>query len=327
MFGYLIEEIKDKELNIIIVPPELQEEAKIYSDQTLAGNQFNKESYRRRKDGTLVYVQIIGVPIIENGKTVGIYGMYVDLTQRKDAEEKMKLAKEIAEKSDRLKSEFLAQMSHEIRTPINIVLGNVDFLSESYGEKMDSDVRDCFDGIDLASKRIIRTVDLILNVAELQTSGYKPKFIKFDLNTNLLNNLYLEHQRFAKQKGLELIYKCELEETKISVDEYSITQVFANLIDNAIKYTKRGKVEILLTKNKSGNVMVEVKDTGIGMSKEFLPKIFEPFVQEEQGYSRSYEGNGLGLALTKRYCEINNAVIEVESEKNVGSTFRVIFKS
>ena len=115
--------------------------------------------------------------------------------------------------------------------------------------------------------------------------------------------------------------------TKILADEYSIMQIFANLIDNAIKYTKKGKVEILLTKNKSGNVMVEVKDTGIGMSKEFLPKIFEPFVQEEQGYSRSYEGNGLGLALTKRYCEINNAVIEVESEKNVGSTFRVIFKS
>ncbi len=327
MFGYLIEEVKDKNLNAVIVPPELQEEAKIYSDQTHEGNQFNKESYRRKKDGTLVYVQIIGVPIIENGKTVGIYGMYVDLTQRKDAEEKMKFAKEIAEKSDRLKSEFLAQMSHEIRTPINIMLGNVDFLSESYGEKMDSDIRDCFDGIDLASKRIIRTVDLILNVAELQTSGYKPKFIKFDLNSDLLNNLYLEHQRFAKQKGLELIYKCELKGTKISVDEYSITQVFANLIDNAIKYTKSGKVEILLTKNKSGNVMVEIRDTGIGMSKEFLPKIFEPFVQEEQGYSRSYEGNGLGLALTKRYCEINNAVIEVESEKNVGSTFRVIFKS
>jgi signal transduction histidine kinase len=73
--------------------------------------------------------------------------------------------------------------------------------------------------------------------------------------------------------------------------------------------------------------MVEIKDTGIGMSKEFLPRIFEQFTQEEQGYTRAYDGNGLGLALVKNYCDINNAVIEVESEKNVGSTFRVTFKS
>jgi signal transduction histidine kinase len=84
-------------------------------------------------------------------------------------------------------------------------------------------------------------------------------------------------------------------------------------------------VEILLERNSTGNIIVEIKDTGIGISKEFLPKIFDTFVQEEQGYTRSYEGNGLGLALVKNYCKINNALIEVESEKNVGSTFRIVF--
>jgi signal transduction histidine kinase len=98
------------------------------------------------------------------------------------------------------------------------------------------------------------------------------------------------------------------------------------LIDNAIKYTKKGKVEIVLGKNKTGNIIVEVKDTGIGISKEFLSRIFEPFAQEEQGYNRSFEGNGLGLALVKNYCNINNVLIEVESEKSLGSTFRIYFK-
>ena len=326
LFGYYIEEIKGKTLTDFIVPHELKEEAKRYSDQTREGSQISKESYRKKKDGTKVYAQVLGIPIIINEKVIGIYGMYVDLTQRKEAEEKMKLAKELAEQSDRLKSEFLAQMSHEIRTPINIILGNTDYLDQSFSENMDADARDCFDGIDLASKRIIRTIDLILNVAELQTIGYKPQFVKIDLNSEILRKLYQEHQLSAKQKGLELIYKCELKETKILADEYSVTQIFANLIDNAIKYTKKGKVEILLTKNKDGNIVTEVKDTGIGISKEFLPRMFEPFVQEEQGYTRAYDGNGLGLALTKRYCDINNAVIEVESEKNVGSIFRVIFK-
>jgi PAS domain S-box-containing protein len=325
LFGYYQEEIRGKSLTDLIVPPELKEEAESYSDQTRAGNQINKESYRKKKDGTLVYVQIVGVPVIVNDKTVGIYGMYVDLTQRKDAEEKMRLAKELAEQSDKLKSEFLAQMSHEVRTPINIIMGNVDYLNDSFGEKMNSDARDCFDGIDLASKRIIRTIDLILNAAELQTSGYEPQFVKVDLNSEVLNKLYKEHQQSAHQKGLELIYKCEEKDADITADEYSITQIFANLIDNAINYTKKGKVEILLGKNRAGNIMVEVKDTGIGMSKEFLPRMFEPFVQEDHGYTRSYDGSGLGLALVKKYCDINNAIIEVESEKNVGSTFRVVF--
>jgi PAS domain S-box-containing protein len=235
------------------------------------------------------------------------------------------IAKERAEQSDKLKTEFLSQMSHEIRTPINIMIGNVDYLNYSFGEKMDSDTRGCFDAIDLASKRIIRTVELILNMAELHTSGYKPQLVEVDLNSEILNKLYQEHQLSAQQKGIEIIYICKEKDTKVIADEYSITQIFTNLIDNAIKYTKKGKVEILLVNNKTINIMVEVKDTGIGISKEFLPKLFEPFVQEEQGFTRSFDGNGLGLTLVKKYCDINNAVIEVESEKNVGSTFRIIF--
>jgi len=159
----------------------------------------------------------------------------------------------------------------------------------------------------------------------LQTCGYKPKLVKVDLDSEILNKLYKEHQLSAKQKGLEIIYICKEKDTKVIADTYSITQIFSNLINNAIKYTKKGKVEILLGKNKTCNIMVEIKDTGIGISKEFLPKIFEPFSQEEQGYTRSFEGNGLGLALVKKYCELNNAIMEVETEKNVGSTFRIIF--
>jgi PAS domain S-box-containing protein len=248
-----------------------------------------------------------------------------DITEKKKMISELIEAKEKAELSDKLKSEFLAQMSHEIRTPLNAIVGNADYLNDVFGEKMDANTRDCFTSINLASERMIRTVDLILNVAELQTSGYKPHLVNVDLNSGVLKALYLEHQLSAKQKGLEFIYTCEEKDTKVIADESSTIQIFANLIDNAIKYTKKGKVEILLGKNNMGKIIVEVKDTGIGISKEFLPRIFEPFTQEDQGFTRSFEGNGLGLVLTKGYCELNNAIIEVESEKNVGSTFRVIF--
>jgi len=102
------------------------------------------------------------------------------------------------------------------------------------------------------------------------------------------------------------------------------------LIGVAADITERKRVEkelIKANKNKTGNIVVSVKDTGIGISKEFISKIFEQFTQEEQGYTRTFEGNGLGLSLVKKYCEINNATIEVESDKNAGSTFRVIFKN
>jgi PAS domain S-box-containing protein len=294
--------------------------------QILSGKVLKSEVINKKKDGSLYDEEITISPIFDINKNITHFvGTGVDITERKLAEKELIDAKERAEESDKLKTEFLAQMSHEIRTPINIMIGNVDYLNQSFGENMDSEARDCFDGIDLASKRIIRTVDLILNTAELRASSYKPQFVKIDLNSKILKKLYQEHQLSAKQNGIELNYTCLEKDTDVISDEYSITQIFANLIDNAIKYTKKGKVEILLEKNKTGNIVVEVKDTGIGISEKHLPKIFEPFTQEEQGYSRSFEGNGLGLALVKRYCELNNIIIEVESEKNVGSTFRIIF--
>ncbi|MCK5086899.1 MAG: hybrid sensor histidine kinase/response regulator, partial [Melioribacteraceae bacterium] len=99
-----------------------------------------------------------------------------------------------------------------------------------------------------------------------------------------------------------------------------------NLLNNALKYTAKGKIELSL-KQSSKHGIVEVKDSGIGISDEYLPKLYAPFSQEEQGYSRKFEGNGLGLSLVKQYCDLNNAQIEVESKRGEGSTFRIKFPS
>ncbi|NJD21903.1 MAG: PAS domain S-box protein [Melioribacter sp.] len=262
-----------------------------------------------------------------SGRIMGTTGYAHDITERIRANVELIKAKEKAEESDKLKSEFLAQISHEIRTPLNAIVGNVEYLGEVFDDNMDSDSRNCFEGINLASKRIIRTVDLVLNVAELQTSGYKPYLSSINLDSEVLQKLFHEHQLSAKQKGLEFVYNCKVNDWNTIADNYSVTQIFANLIDNAIKYTKKGKVEIQLDKNANNKIMVEIKDTGVGVSKEFLPKLFDPFLQEDTGYTRSYDGSGLGLTLVKNYCKINNATIEVESEKNVGSTFRVTFNN
>lgn len=110
----------------------------------------------------------------------------------------------------------------------------------------------------------------------------------------------------------------------IIADKYTVTQIFQNLINNAIKYTPKGFVEVAIieTYNK---VKVEVRDSGIGMSPEYMKNLFTPFSQEDVGHKREYEGNGLGLALVKKYAEVNSANIEVESEKNIGTVFTVTF--
>jgi PAS domain S-box-containing protein len=324
-YGYRLDELIGNNIELVRSqnnPSELVE--KILPATKLG--EWQGELWNKRKDESEFRV-FLSTTLIRNkdNKPIGMIGVAVDITEFKRTGEELIRAKEKAEESDRLKSEFLAQMSHEIRTPLNAIVGNTDYLSESIGKDKDADTRSCFDGIDQASKRIIRTVDLILNVAELQTSGYKPVFDKFDLDADILSILYQEYKLSAKLKGLEFTYICNEKHTYVTADEYSIMQIFGNIIDNAIKYTKKGKVEILLNKNETGDIIVEIKDTGIGMSNEFLPKLFQAFTQEEQGYSRSYDGNGLGLSLVKKYCELNDILIEVESKKNEGSTFRIIF--
>jgi len=324
--GYSCEEIIGKNPNILKSGNKPKEEYEALWDTILSGKTWYGEFYNKKKNGESYWVSASISPIVNNqGDITHFVGVKEDITEKKKMISELIEAKERAEESDKLKSEFLAQMSHEIRTPLSAIVGNVDFLNGCFDKKMNSDARSCFDAIDLASQRIIRTIDLILNTAELQTCGYKPQLVKVDLNSEILNKLYKEYQLSAKQKGIEMIYICRGKDTKVIADTYSITQIFSNLINNAIKYTKKGKVKILLERNKTGNITIEIKDTGIGISKEFLQKIFEPFSQEEQGYTRSFDGNGLGLALIKKYCEINNAIMEVETEKNVGSTFRIIF--
>lgn len=259
---------------------------------------------------------------LHDGTRVGIG---LDISDRKQYEQELIKAKEEAELADKLKSEFLAQMSHEIRTPINVVIGNHNLLRDFLPEDLIKANKEIFDAVESASRRIIRTIDLILNMSEIQTGSYKPEFSEIDLDSQIFHRLKAEFKQTASLKKLDYRYQNELKGEKVKADEYSVLQIFSNLIDNAIKYTNKGSVLIKVYKKSENEIAVDITDTGIGMSEEFQKKLFSPFVQEDTGYTRKFEGTGLGLALVKNYCELNNARVEVESEKNKGSTFRVIF--
>ena len=274
-----------------------------------------------------VQFEVIFVPLKdEQSKFRGTVGVAYDLTERYKVEMALKKAKEEAEKSDRLKSDFLAQMSHEIRTPINSILSFSSLLKDELFRSVPEHLKDGFKIIESGGRRLIRTIDLILNMSQIHTGTYQPKYAKVDLDKDVLVGVYEELRSIAEIKNLELEYTVEAKSTKVLGDSYTLGQIFINLVDNAIKYTKKGKITIALY-NSDRNVTVDIKDTGMGIAKEFIPQLFSPFSQEETGYSRRFEGTGLGLALVKNYVEINNGEISVTSRKGRGTTFTVVFKA
>jgi len=262
---------------------------------------------------------------LETGKSM-LLSIFRDITERKNLISDLISAREKAEASDRLKSDFLAQISHEIRSPLNVITSynsllknELDFLSKEERE-------DIFNGITNSSKRIIRTVDLILNSSEMQLGTYNPIFKPIDIHKKIAERAYQEFKRYANSHGLELKLNSNVKNSEIVCDEYSVYQSFVNLVDNAIKYTKAGSIEIKLTRNSKKSLQLEVIDTGIGISEEYQKHLFEPFSQEETGYTRKFEGTGLGLSLVKKYCDMNNIEIKVKSKKDIGTTFSMIFK-
>jgi PAS domain S-box-containing protein len=297
-----------------------------YIQEAFLGNQ-NSLIEEIKTTNTSAFFEFRFIPIIHESGMKSLVQISFNII----SSQKIEFAKEIikvkneAEKIDRLKTEFLAQMSHEIRTPINSVLSFTTLLKEEVSGFLSEEQQSIFKYIDSGGKRLIRTIDMILNMSQLQTGNYEYELKETDIADGWLESILLEFRSAAKEKNLNLIFTKLINSAVTTIDQYTTEQIFVNIIDNAIKYTHKGEVEIILYRNIGGYICVDVKDTGVGISKEYMPHLFTPFSQEEMGYTRRYDGNGLGLALVKRYSEINNIEIMINSEKNKGSTFTVIF--
>lgn len=285
---------------------------------------INTEKILLKKEGKEIHVIVKSVSVLdEKGKVKHYVMQLLDITEIKRVQRELVDALKKAEESDKLKSAFLAQMSHEIRTPLNVILTSIPLLADEISSK-DEELKIILDSVRSAGRRLQRTIDMILNMSSVQSGNYKPAFEKFDLLADL-KKMVNEFKSLSADKGLTLKFTHSSDEANIVADRYTVNQVFQNLINNAIKYTLKGYIEVFVRNVNDNKVKVEVRDSGIGMSEEYLKKLFTPFSQEDVGYKREFEGNGLGLALVKKYIELNKAEIEVESEKNIGSVFSVTF--
>ena len=324
--GYAFEEIKNKNPRFLKTDYYKKEDYQKLWEIIISGKEWKGEFLNRRKNGEN-YWELASITSIKNDDGVITHYLSVkeDITHLKEVEIELIRAKENAEKADKLKDEFLAQMSHEIRTPINAILSFAGLLKDELVDKIDDDLKISFAVMERAGKRIIRTIDLVLNMAEMKTGYFKPSFEKIDVNTRITEVIEYDFKQTAKDKNLYLNFTYHSISNFVVADEYTFDEIIKNLIDNALKYTFFGGVEVNVYDSANNTLAVEVKDSGIGISSEYLPQLFDPFSQEEQGYTRKFEGNGLGLALIKKYTDINGAKIQVDSKKGEGSKFVVYF--
>lgn len=284
-----------------------------------------KELELLKKDGTKIYCDVRTTFLKTDGIIDAVISVVRDITQTKKTEIELIEAKEKAEQSDSLKSEFLSQISHEIRTPLNVILSFVDLLKDELQDKIDDELFIGFKDVDDEGKRLMRTIELIINMSELQTGSYKSDPMEINVYNDILVKIHQAYQLRAEQKELSFDLVNRAGNPVIVADKYSLSQIFSHLVDNALKYTPKGRIEVSVNRGTNNNLYVEVADTGIGISEEYMQLIFTPFTSEEKGYTRNYEGNGLGLALAKKYCELNKAEILATSCKGKGSVFRVTF--
>ncbi len=275
-------------------------------------------------DGSEVDVEVKAMAI-KFGHNPAVQLIIRDITERKRMTGELIASKEAAERANSVKDGFIANMSHEIRTPLNGILGMTSIIKDSLSQYVTKNEESFFEGIETSSQRIIRTVDMILNFSRLKSGDFPiaPKEINL---TSICSSLYKEFYIRANYSSLELKFENHFDKAiLLTADEYSITHAISNLIDNAIKYSKEGPITLSLSPGKDGEVLVKVKDNGIGMTEEYLKHLFEPYRQEEMGYGRAYEGVGLGLSLVKQFLELNEAQISVESKKGMGTTFTITF--
>lgn len=225
-----------------------------------------------------------------------------------------------AESSSKSKSAFIANMSHELRTPLNSIIGFSQYMETS--TDLSDEYKQVARNIKVSGEHLLSLINDILDFAKIEAKKVKPKIETFNLK-ELLNELYIIVSPMAKEKGLDLIFPDNVNLT-VQTDRKMLKQILLNLLSNAIKFTEKGYVKLDI-KEEDGKVIFIVKDTGIGIAKSNLDKIFEDFEQIQNPLQRKYKGTGLGLALVKRLTKLLNGNIKVES-KGIGKGSKFILE-
>ena len=269
-----------------------------------------------------VYGAIAGFGILMMGLAIGSAS-----TSRSKADAQLQLLKQEKEKAENLatlKSEFLNQVSHELRTPLAVIIGYIECITDGLYGEIEKKHQDILQVVAKQSTHLKNMIDQILIYSRLE-AGKQPIRVE-DLNlTKVLSDLKETFEFLCRQKGIEIHWEIHRESILVRSDATRLKEVISNLLQNAVKYTDQGTVTVRTAMLPGNSIMLEVEDSGMGISQTHLTTIFEPFMQVHKTSTENSRGGiGLGLSIVKKHLEQIGGTISVKSELTKGSTFRIV---
>ena len=328
-YGYTRNEFLTMTIADIRPPQDMPKLLENISQQVDVGSEFAGVWQHRKKDGTIIDVEITSYALIFDSRNAKLVLAH-DVTDRLQAEAEMYKAKEAAEAASLAKSQFLANMSHELRTPLNAIIGYSELLQEEAVDLGEEDFVSDLERINNAGKLLLTLINDILDLSKIEAGHAELELENFDVSEVVQNVARTVEPLFVPNTN-RLNVECPNNIGQLYSDQIKLTQILFNLLSNAAKFTENGTITLSVERIKnnenigdSEQLNFKCTDTGIGITPEQLQKLFQPFTQADASTTRKYGGTGLGLAIAQKYSRMLGGEITVNSELGKGSTFTLI---
>ena len=332
LFGYQRRELLGQNVEILVPKrfggKHIHHRTGFFHDPKVRGMGAGFDLYGLRRDGTEFPVEISLSPL-ETSEGILVSSSIRDISERKleEARRRAELEEQNRhiQEATRLKSEFLANMSHELRTPLNGIIGFSEFLIDEKPGPVNAKQKEYLNDVLNSGRHLLQLINDVLDLAKVEAGKMELVIETFPLRT-VISEVTSVVRPMIKEKRLTLEVEIGDRLDNITLDQQKLKQILYNLLSNAVKFTNEGgRIQVIASALDARTARIRVCDTGIGIRKDDLNKLFIEFQQLDAGSDRQFQGTGLGLALTKRIVELLKGTIDVQSEPGVGSTFTVTF--